>query len=253
MAGFQIKLKADGVTKPLHKPKKTNGIHISATPKRKSYHHKNALDGQSTDSDEDIINPIDSFEQISEEKEQLLIIKPDKLNKTLINYNSSSAPSISELQNPQIEKLNYGLNRFENPHSLVENSTEKINPQETKTDDKAARLLLQSEDSLIDRGLTIQGPITSEKNSLSYGTEEDTIEYEKVPVDQFGAALLRGMGWLPGAKDSKAAKGSLMANRKKGTLLGIGAKTVEPELMEDLLARKGAKFLIPVIKRKKES
>lgn len=88
--------------------------------------------------------------------------------------------------------------------------------------------------------------------NLEQSDEEKDVEeaeYDKVPVDQFGAALLRGMGWKPNNKRKDSPEPSL-ENRKKGVVLGIGAKPVETELMDDLFDKK--KLLVPMVKRLKE-
>ncbi|KAI4154323.1 MAG: hypothetical protein LQ340_001753 [Diploschistes diacapsis] len=68
-------------------------------------------------------------------------------------------------------------------------------------------------------------------------------DYEKVPVEEFGAALMRGMGWKPGDAIGKR-KGAVAKPRnveRRPALLGIGAKEV-PEGLEELGAwGKGSK------------
>lgn len=54
-------------------------------------------------------------------------------------------------------------------------------------------------------------------------------DYERVPVEQFGAALLRGMGWKDGEgigsqKGQKLSKDSGKLPARRANLLGIGAK-----------------------------
>ena len=60
-------------------------------------------------------------------------------------------------------------------------------------------------------------------------------EYEAVPVHEFGAALLRGMGWKEGqelGKNRRPAAAKLRTLEKRPAFLGIGAKPKEdvPEL-----------------------
>lgn len=56
-------------------------------------------------------------------------------------------------------------------------------------------------------------------------------DYEAVPVDQFGAALLRGMGW-----DGRFEKPEprVASRRKLGAVLGIGAKPLDADLEPEL-------------------
>jgi hypothetical protein len=64
--------------------------------------------------------------------------------------------------------------------------------------------------------------------------EESTLEdYERVPVEQFGAALLRGMGWKEGTAASRMRRGPVepWLPTARPALLGIGAK--EREVFDD--------------------
>ncbi|KOC66301.1 G patch domain and KOW motifs-containing protein [Habropoda laboriosa] len=60
------------------------------------------------------------------------------------------------------------------------------------------------------------------------GKEQSTLEdYEKIPVDAFGVAMLRGMGWQPGkgiGKNEKMVSAVLPELRPKG--MGLGADKV---------------------------
>ncbi|KAI0246717.1 DExH-box splicing factor binding site-domain-containing protein [Lactifluus subvellereus] len=69
---------------------------------------------------------------------------------------------------------------------------------------------------------------------------EATLEdYERMPVSQFGAALLRGMGWKPGEPASRNKKGGIVEPwlpPSRPALLGIGAK--EREVLDDGSSRR---------------
>jgi hypothetical protein len=59
-------------------------------------------------------------------------------------------------------------------------------------------------------------------------------DYERMPVSQFGAALLRGMGWKPGEPASRNKNRGIVEPWLPGArpaLLGIGAK--EREIFDD--------------------
>lgn len=79
-------------------------------------------------------------------------------------------------------------------------------------------------------------------------------DYERVPVAQFGAALLRGMGWKEGTAASRKHKGLVepWLPTSRPALLGIGAK--EKEVLDDgSKGKKGAKArpekrYVPVVK-----
>ncbi len=58
-------------------------------------------------------------------------------------------------------------------------------------------------------------------------------DYERVPVEQFGEALLRGMGWKPGQPASRTRQGPIQPYlpQQRPALLGLGAK--ERDLVDD--------------------
>lgn len=78
-------------------------------------------------------------------------------------------------------------------------------------------------------------------------TEQD---YEDVPVEEFGAALLRGMGW-----DGKMAKGGNtdVSHRQRGLVLGIGSKLVGKELEQELMMKRGTKLSVPLKRKERET
>ncbi|KAI0058579.1 hypothetical protein BV25DRAFT_1830033 [Artomyces pyxidatus] len=86
--------------------------------------------------------------------------------------------------------------------------------------------------------------------------DEATLDdYERVPVSQFGAALLRGMGWKEGQAASTRRKGMVepWLPAARPALLGIGAK--EKEVFDDGSGKRRPgggrpdKKYIPVIKK----
>ncbi|PAV24016.1 hypothetical protein PNOK_0108400 [Pyrrhoderma noxium] len=81
-------------------------------------------------------------------------------------------------------------------------------------------------------------------------------DYERVPVEQFGAALLRGMGWKPGQAASRTRTGPVepYLPESRPALLGIGAK--EKEALDDGSTSKKPtrpeRRYVPVIKKERE-
>lgn len=70
---------------------------------------------------------------------------------------------------------------------------------------------------------------TSNSNKLNldeFPDEAGTDEYEKIPVEEYGPALLRGMGWVEG--ESLGTSGSVLAKpvefKKRPDKLGLGAE-----------------------------
>nr|XP_050852470.1 G-patch domain and KOW motifs-containing protein-like isoform X1 [Vespula vulgaris] len=109
--------------------------------------------------------------------------------------------------------------------------TEPADSTTTKTtlEEQAAKEIIEDlkstgkkEDSKV---LTL--PVTEEEKALR-GQEESTLEdYERIPIDAFGLAMLRGMGWQPGrgiGKNEKVVSTVIPELRPKG--MGLGADKV---------------------------
>lgn len=85
--------------------------------------------------------------------------------------------------------------------------------------------------------------------------EPDRAAYERMPVSQFGTALLMGMGWKPGQGASKSGKGPVEAKvpAMRPALLGLGAK---PDDSVTASSSKGApkpsKRYIPIVAKERE-
>ncbi|MCP8716804.1 MAG: G patch domain-containing protein [Asgard group archaeon] len=90
-------------------------------------------------------------------------------------------------------------------------------------------------------------------NNFDSDDESEESDNEKrIPVEEFGAAFLRGLGWNDNndeEKDKKEEKQQEILNhRQKGITLGIGAKPVDHEILQDLQSTEKG---IPIIKRRK--
>lgn len=104
-----------------------------------------------------------------------------------------------------------------------------------KTDDELAMDALLGK-AAKDTTLTIAaaGPPMSEADAFDHDFRSAPAmasldDYARVPVEQFGAALLRGMGWKEGEgigsqKGKKLAKDTSKLPERRANLLGIGAK-----------------------------
>ncbi|GJJ09332.1 hypothetical protein Clacol_003554 [Clathrus columnatus] len=111
---------------------------------------------------------------------------------------------------------------------------------ELDEDERARQALLASVDNEATEGTVIDIIPVSRENNFSLISETDAYrqdvitrpdsasleDYERIPVSQFGAALLRGMGWKEGTAASRQGRGPvepwLPASRP--ALLGLGAK-----------------------------
>ncbi|KAH6914238.1 DExH-box splicing factor binding site-domain-containing protein [Coprinopsis sp. MPI-PUGE-AT-0042] len=107
-------------------------------------------------------------------------------------------------------------------------------------------------------------PAISETDALKQDVDElpevaTLDDYERVPVSQFGAAMLRGMGWKEGQAASRKGKGMVepYIPASRPALLGIGAK--EQEVYDDgsksskYKNRKPERRYVPVLKQERET
>lgn len=235
--------------------------------------HNKLLGSESESEDEDAVVAIDSFDKkkggaiagnkaVNSKVAEPLIIKPTTANRDWKEeirkkQNSMYIPNMEHRQKvvmKDVNNLQFGLSVPEKSHSEV--PVNDADPNDHLSNEERIRISLLKGEELDDKGLII--PIRSEdelvEQDISSKPDEDSIEqYKEVPVDQFGAALLRGMGWKQNRSTRGESSGKpLLERRKRGVLLGIGAKAVEDELMADLSGKRGAKFEIPV-KRKDKS
>lgn len=257
MAGIQINLKGKGISKKtgtnkLNKP----GLGIrKKILEEKTLKKPNALKDSESDDDDDEVKTvfISSFDKIGDQstentKEKKLTIIPEKLQASIPRQkpylpNQDQQLVIEEKE----EKLKYGLNtripKQETSPDDVNISDEEM-PQ--TLEERARESLLKGESAVDSSGRSI--PMEDLDNDINVAPEEATAEeYENVPVEEFGAALLRGMGWK--ANNKKSLKKMPELSGKKGLFLGIGAKTEEADIMEELVAKKGVTFKVPLVKK----
>ncbi|KAF9129867.1 hypothetical protein BGW39_003759 [Mortierella sp. 14UC] len=88
-----------------------------------------------------------------------------------------------------------------------------------KSGEGSRRLILQGEENVH------QDEVEAFQKNLEDLPDEASLEdYANVPVEEFGAALLRGMGWKGDNNGSEAVE-----YNRRPALLGLGAKPREPE------------------------
>lgn len=178
----------------------------------------------------------------------------------------NSGPVLSGLQ---VKKRENGLKREEDvmdEEVLKSREDVKMEEPEETEDQKALRAILSGTSGNDGDGLMIDvipTPI-SEADAYKQDVEElpdvATLEdYARVPVSQFGAALLRGMGWKEGmAASRKPGKGLVepYLPESRPALLGIGAK--EREALDDGSKKRGGagkrpeRRYVPLIKKDRD-
>ena len=147
------------------------------------------------------------------------------------------------------------------PEPVVREAEVEIKPQVEESEDQLAlRALLANANGEVDEdfpnGKAII-PVTEDEafqQDVKELPESSTLDdYSNMPVSEFGAAMLRGMGWTGEGKDKKNIQPWLPQSRP--SLLGIGAK--EKEIFDDgskkKLFGKPDKKYIPVIKKERQA
>jgi len=176
----------------------------------------------------------------------------------------NSGPQLSGLQ--QVSKR-VKVEHHSSDMDVVEETTTKMEAvpsavKEETEDEKALRVLLAGEDGtsqtldIITPQLTEDDAFDQDVNALPESAT--AADYARVPVEAFGAALLRGMGWKEGESVSRTRKGlpePYLPNARPA-LLGIGAK--EQEVYDDgskkgeKKRRNDPKKYMPVVRRESE-
>lgn len=218
MSGFLLNLKASKISKP-----KAGGkglFQLKKVPTKSSL-AQNVLQAQEDD-EEPQKTSIDAFESHKGA------------------FNGSEAVSKPKELVIIPENLSVGLaKRHPKPNPNAE--TESASVSKT-SDDLARQSLLYGETFSTQEQMTLD----LNKNSNRKAGEITEQDYEDVPVEQFGAALLRGMGW-----DGKMSRESRadVSHRQKGVVLGIGSQLIGQELEAELM--KGSKLSVPLVRKEK--
>ncbi|KAJ6593615.1 DExH-box splicing factor binding site-domain-containing protein [Mycena capillaripes] len=140
----------------------------------------------------------------------------------------------------------------------------KSEEEEETEDQRALRAILAAAngvgntESMIDIIPTPMSETDAYKQDVDELPDVATLEdYNRVPIEQFGLALLRGMGWKEGtAASRKPGKGMVQPYlpEARPALLGIGAK--EQEVFDDGSNKKGSKRperrYVPVVKQDRD-
>lgn len=112
----------------------------------------------------------------------------------------------------------------------------EVSPEKTD-DERAIEALMGIENEKGGQKLVIPAAESDDNNGSIRTKEEDAFkramrsapdvstleDYERVPVEEFGAALLRGMGWKEGARNISLPKDV----KRRQNLLGLGAKELK--------------------------
>ncbi|XP_076664363.1 G-patch domain and KOW motifs-containing protein-like [Andrena cerasifolii] len=152
---------------------------------------------------ERIVNRIDAdiFEPRTKESKENANVKQEEVDLT----NGSTSPKI-KLEPVEVEEIKVVTLEEQAAKEII---AELTSNEKQETESKTLTLPLVDDQSL-------------------RGKDQSTLEdYEKIPVDAFGVAMLRGMGWQPGkgiGKNEKLVSALTPELRPKG--MGLGADKV---------------------------
>ncbi|THW83681.1 hypothetical protein D6D15_09405 [Aureobasidium pullulans] len=177
----------------------------------------------------------------------------------------------------ETDAVKYGLNVFAPTAAVVEEDT----PMEQEADQQEERAVQKTADQLAIDALTGAAPTSTLTIPAAAATEEDAFadsfhsappapslsDYAAVPVEEYGAAMLRGMGWKgPSTTPSLPTKNGKkpLPPPKRPALLGIGADPNAAAQAEELGAwgktsssrangRKEPTMFIPVSMKNKKT
>ncbi|KAI8935896.1 hypothetical protein NX059_007409 [Plenodomus lindquistii] len=143
----------------------------------------------------------------------------------------------TEAKEKEASKIQYGLTIIKKEEPQESKAAETSEPMEVETakdtlteeqrlDKKAMDALLTGKSTDEDLVIPVQTEEEAFYDDLNNAPDAPTLEaYEAQPIEGFGAALLRGMGWKDGeafGKNGKTAKPKEV--KRRPALLGIGAK-----------------------------
>lgn len=211
----------------------------------------NGLLGKLDDEDDENekIVTIQSYDHQAEEDAKLqktstkLVINPPvsrKLTPAEILQQQQQQQQTNSKNDDFDENLQYGINLAENPERADSDYTDE---------NRDLSLLLNKDKTPHQTGQRLSDAKNAEVDTAGQGAENPTLEsYQRVPVEQFGAAFLRGLGWKDEEdknkdKDKKGAKSDhdssgdgdakknnvadrIRSSVQRQEFLGIGAKPV---------------------------
>ncbi|KAH0560726.1 G-patch domain and KOW motifs-containing protein [Cotesia glomerata] len=148
------------------------------------------------------------------------------------NLKSSSKEEIEILDVEKIKKVVEVIEIEENDQEEKEISNvsklNKVEIDEKEWDRLAAEEILKDSQKKIKVEKTNDFKIEMTESNVFVGEEESTLEdYGRIPIDQFGMAMLRGMGWHPNrgiGKKPQLVTTEVPLSRPRG--MGLGADKV---------------------------
>ncbi|RKF79567.1 Pre-mRNA-splicing factor SPP2 [Golovinomyces cichoracearum] len=128
----------------------------------------------------------------------------------------SKSPEINEINSNEIKEE--GAYSKQKPQTLDEEALQALLSQEKEVE-SSNLVITANQSSLPPEHFSEQDAF---KRAIAAAPEPSTLEdYERIPVEEFGAALLRGMGW------NGEKVGHVKETKRRQNLLGLGAKELK--------------------------
>lgn len=183
-----------------------------------------------------------------------IVIKPAKLFNTIPQrqkLNDAIAESVTKSSEGALQ-LRYGLTTFDKNHDAMSDKIPKTDPKNNKYSlcNESNDFNGEFSDIIVSKYNTMSTNLSS-LNNLESRNSDDEDQYSRVPVADFGAALLRGMGWKPLSSDKNVT--IPIKRRQLGPTLGIGATAIETEIMEELNGAHGENIRVPLLRRNRDT
>lgn len=171
------------------------------------------------------------------EGKKLKLVKDDERQKEVlvIPVKENSTKKIADY----VAKQKF-TNKIESCTENVEISNDKLTLEQLAIKEllKEPNEIVNSKDSLANIPLS----------NLSEGEKESTLDdYENVPIEEYGMAMLRGMGWSVGSgigKQGKVTQLIVPTLRPKGMGLGVNPHDISKFVQKDLQLVKGSQVKV---------
>ncbi|KAI5961940.1 SPP2 [Candida theae] len=171
---------------------------------------KKLLKRESADDSKKLIESYNGASETKHQEAEPWVIKPKKISRSIVQPQSHK-------QEEPVEKLKYGVTTF------------------AKTESVQARSIIKK--------------LTYESDSDSSDDDDAEDGVKKIPVEEFGAAFLRGLGWDGKDDNDQGTYEEDVKNRQRGVTLGIGAKPIDDDLARELQNQVND---APLLKRRKK-
>ncbi|TIA80576.1 hypothetical protein E3P98_02611 [Wallemia ichthyophaga] len=161
--------------------------------------------------------------------------RPNQEQPVVVNESTATREKLND--GPERVGLQTATSTLKTEDPLAETSVDPAQEPNESVEEQALKYLLSDEKPESKQDEIEAIPMTTApgisdadafKEDVAARAEESTMEeYSRVPVEQFGAALLRGMGWKEGTAASRTRSGPTepYLPDSRPSLLGIGAST----------------------------